>query len=279
VGGRAILEYRSGAGADVGFATSTGTVVGRATAGFPQPNQLGGFLVLMIPLTIGGAALFPRLRPALAVAALIAAAGVYASFSRAGLLALLTIPLVFLRRRAILLVPVAAVALALLGPELLAERFATLTTSGSELATRQDYWRAAVTLWSDHPLTGIGLGGYPGGYAALPTPGRQFLPTTVLQPPPHAHNVFLNALAEEGVVGLGALVALFGTALVAAWRLAREHDPVRRTVGTTAVATLIAFIVHNIADVTLFETETALFLWVVLGLISGFSQPDRSPPS
>ncbi len=62
VGGLATLQQASGASSGIGFITSTGLLVNRATGGFANPNQLGGFLVLLVPLAAAGLVLDRRCR-------------------------------------------------------------------------------------------------------------------------------------------------------------------------------------------------------------------------
>jgi O-antigen ligase len=92
-----------------------------------------------------------------------------------------------------------------------------------------------------------------------------------LEPPPHAHNVFLNTLAEQGLIGLSAFLALLCALVWRTWRLMRDDDGPRRLAGMTVFAALVAFMLHNLVDVTLFQSETGLFFWVLVGIISGLS--------
>lgn len=268
-GGVATKDYLTGTGSTTGFVTDSGEVVARITAGFVHPNQLGGFLVLLVPLSLAGALLYPKARLLHAAAMLLAIGGIYASFSRGALMGLALVPFVFLRgRRSLLVVPVLALLLFAATPNLLQERFGTLTSSGSEAATRVDIWSSALQLWEQHPVTGVGLGGFPQAYSEARIPGKAFLPDTIFEPPPHAHNVFLQALAEEGIFGLVALLAVLAVALHALWRLRRGYGRWATVMTSGLMASLVAFLVHNQFDVTLFDAATGPYVWALLGLVA-----------
>lgn len=269
VGMHAVLEYASSRSPSAGFITNAGQLVGRATAGFGQPNQLGGFLVILVPLAVLTASLARRGRAASGVAAALGAFGVYASFSRGALIGLVVIPFVFLRGWRLLLAgPLLVLFAVVAAPAALTERFATLTSSGAELATRADIWRAALAIWERHPVLGVGVGNFPGAYATVPIPGKLYLPNTIFVPPPHAHNVFLNILAEQGLIGFAAFAGVVFVAGRTTLRLRASQDRSYRLIGSALLAALLAFLVHNLFDVTLFDAETGPYVFVLFALVA-----------
>jgi O-antigen ligase len=162
-------------------------------------------------------------------------------------------------------------------PGLITERFATANQSGGDLATREDFWNAAEHIWEGHPVLGVGLGGFPGAYASARLPAKQFLPDSVLEPPPHAHNLFLQMLAEQGILGLLSLLAIIGVAVRMALELRRHAERWLRVLGSAMLAALVAFLIHNMFDVTLIE-ETGIDFWAMLGLLSALSAIGREAP-
>ncbi len=272
IAGAALFNLYTGRTGAVGFLTSTGDLVSRLTVGtFTQPNSLGGFLVLLAPFALG-AALAARRGRFLALGSLaIICLGVYETFSRGALLGLAAVPFVFLRgRRLLVVVPLACVALLVVTPGLVGERFATANQSGGDLATRQDFWHAGLSIWQAHPVTGVGLGGFPQAYAQARLPGKQFLPDSVFQPPPHAHNLLIQTLAEEGVLGVLALLVVIGVAVRMALALRGSDARWIRVVASAMLAALVAFLIHNVFDVTLIQ-ETGIDFWAMLGLLSALT--------
>jgi O-antigen ligase len=263
----ATLQYISGAESEVGFFSSSGDYVYRVSGGLGWPNELGGFLALLAPFALAGAILSQRGRILYLAAFGLMTIGIYASFSRGALIALAVIPFFFLRLRHILFaVPLIAAFVTFLAPGLLFERFITLTSGGTELATRLDIWRTAASIWREHPLLGVGLGQFPTAYAEARIPGKLFLPGTIFQPPPHAHNLFLHHLAEGGIIGFVAILALLAVAIHLAIRLCRHRDRWISIFGRAMLASLAAFVTHNLFDVTLTE-NTGIYLFALLGLL------------
>lgn len=279
----AAYEGASGGSQTGGFVTSGGEIVARVTGGFVSPNQLAGYLVVLAPLMLVGILIQRRgwvlYLPALALASF----GVYVSFSRGALIGLALVPFVFLRGRHLLAaIPVVAVLLIGFTPTLLQERFATLTSSGSEIATRVDIWKTAVAVWQSAPVAGAGLGSFPNAYAEARVPGKKFLPQSKLEPPPHAHNLALQMLAETGLLGLLALLGVLSAAVTAAARLRRASERWIQRAATGIMASLLAFLVHNVFDVTLFQSETGAVFWVTLGLLAALvamARPATTPAS
>ncbi|MDQ3608080.1 MAG: O-antigen ligase family protein [Actinomycetota bacterium] len=264
VGGYAVIQYL-GEEVSSGFFTSGGALVSRVSAGFGQPNQLGGFLVLVLPFVLAGALASGRRLPWLAVLA-IATFAVYASFSRGALIALVLVPLVFVGgRRIFLAAPLLVLLVAFATPDLVRERFATVTESGSEVATRADFYETALEIWLRSPFLGVGPGGFPAAYAEARVPGKGFVPATLFQPPPHAHNLALQLLSEQGLLGLLAFTAVVVLAARAALLLRKSQERMLSLAGTAVLGTLVAVLVHNLVDVTLLET-TAVYFWAVLGV-------------
>jgi O-antigen ligase len=107
---------------------------------------------------------------------------------------------------------------------------------------RFEIWKVAAAISQDHRITGVGLGNYPATHAAYASTGN-FAPTA--RGARDTHSIYLNALAETGVVGLLLLLAMFGSALRGGWRTAAalgERDPVAAQQLRTLVVGLVAFL-------------------------------------
>lgn len=103
------------------------------------------------------------------------------------------------------------------GSSMLQERLSSIgqvTDAPDQSVTdRYTMWAAAVDMWSDHPLTGVGLKGFPehrDGYASLALSsgsdtegaGAAFRKQPLLSP----HNMYLLVLGEQGLLGVTTLV-------------------------------------------------------------------------
>ena len=223
-----------------GFATE-GSVVTREQGSFAHPNKYGLFLSTLIPLAVSLVAsrsVRPSLR-ALAAAALgLGLPALILSYSRGALIGLVAGSFVWLlavRPRVALGIGLAAAVVALVvAPSDLRARFDSDST-GSDYAQRSVLWASAVDIYADHPVLGVGVGGFPSAYARRAAEGTAADRPLLNQGegetlPFHAHNAFLTVLAEQGVLGLLALVAFGFFAVLTAFRGTKARDPVARAV-------------------------------------------------
>lgn len=122
---------------------------------------------------------------------------------------------------------------------------------------RYDLWSVAWRMFLDHPLLGVG----PGHYRSLfPSYHPGLLDGQYWG---SAHNLFLHYLAERGLLGFAALLAVFGALLWRAWRrICLDPGPWN----LWAWGTMVAFLVMNLTEEA-FETEQlvalVLFIWAV----------------
>lgn len=96
------------------------------------------------------------------------------------------------------------------------------------LSFRDSIWRTGLLAWKRYPVFGVGMDNYsrvdePRMKAWLGEEGKSYDPARYL-PYPHAHNIYINTLAERGLFGLAVLLAVLGAWLAALWRL-RPRPP------------------------------------------------------
>ena len=132
--------------------------------------------------------------------------------------------------------------------------------------TRRYLARAAVAMFEDHPLSGVGLGGFQpmilGPYRAF-GPGDGTGPFISL-----AHTDVLRVAAEEGLVGLLALGSLFAGVVVTARRALRDAgDRVRMAL---VVSTLGIGIVA-LASQTEGRFYSDPYLWLFVGVLAALT--------
>lgn len=190
-----------------------------AGSGF-DPNDLGLILALSLPISLYLAAIQKNKRMVWVyrfqqIAAILA---IGLTSSRAALLAtavaLAYLPVAFPRISTfrgkcalVFIVVIAGGCLVALLPATSWERWGGI---GSELqhgtwGERKMIWSAGLEVFREHPLIGVGAGGY--GSAT-----RRLLPASIANDNPFlpaAHNTFLSILAEEGLVGFGLFLLLW----------------------------------------------------------------------
>lgn len=191
-----------------------------AATGF-DPNDLSFVLVLAIPLAWylnlklekSSWVWVYRLYP------LVALAAIFLTGSRAGLIgASLALMFVFLtiaqanwRIRALITV-FSLVVLWMIPVIIPPETISRLATLGEELSSgtlndRADIWAVGYQVFADHPILGVGSGGY--GTAMIPELRDWKAP----------HNVFLSIAVDLGIVGLTLFLILYVGALASALQM------------------------------------------------------------
>lgn len=260
-----------------------GSVVsGRLQGLFSQPNELGGFCALALPIAIVTARHAEnRLRRVLLLASTAAiTVALVLSLSRgawSGALAALVVLVVLLpdTRRAVTAVVLALVA-AVAGatflpqtntvPAVLGSRLQSLTGgAGEPYDARPQIWAQAIRLAGQHPWLGVGPGGYQ-QQSRLPAAGLY------ANPPEHAHDIFLTVLAEQGIVGALALSAMVLALAVTGVRILMPGRgnpqlilPTARWTATAPLAALAGTAVHGLTDMPLRNPILTVAVWIVFG--------------
>jgi O-antigen ligase len=147
-------------------------------------------------------------------------------------------------------------------PSTLEERFEAGESSDA-LAERGDIWSAALDIYAQHPVIGTGINNFSVAYARLPSTLSDASQRRLLDweagaatIPFHAHNAYLNLLAEQGIVGLAAFLVFALGALAVLYRGSRASDALTRAVCLGAGAGWMTWAVRNLVDVALYEEVT-----------------------
>ncbi|HWI39750.1 MAG TPA: O-antigen ligase family protein, partial [Burkholderiales bacterium] len=99
------------------------------------------------------------------------------------------------------------VALALIGGTEVFEKHEALVKSHNPINFRQEVWHFALSAWQQHPWFGVGMD----NFALAVDPSRRAVY-------PHGHNLYLNTLAERGVIGALPLFAFLVAWGFTLWR-------------------------------------------------------------
>jgi putative inorganic carbon (HCO3(-)) transporter len=256
----------------------------RVAGTLDNPNRLATLLVVLIPLALGRLIAAPSRLARLIWAAysLLAAVLVIFTFSRGGWVGLAAGLAVFglllvmhyrlfsparLRdwwhkqsravKGALAGLGAAAVIGALVGGVILVSISLTGTRAADQRGTM---YQAAITLFTEKPLTGYGLFTYGRGLVRLDSmPPRQVHS--------HAHDVPLTIAAELGLVGL----IVFLVSGVAIFRAARRRwlaaTGNERLMLAGAIAGLVGFSVHHLSDYTALMALIAIYGLLLLAVV------------
>jgi len=234
-------------------------------------NHFAGFAELVIPVGLVPLFLGKVRRERLFLVALFALVPIVAlllSASRGGIVSF-TVQLILLfllllvrriRSRHMMLgglvVLTAVMAVSLIGVQQVLQRFSNLqsleVSGGKRTAMRQDTWR----LFLDHPIVGMGLG----TFETVFPPYDSLYDGKVVN---HAHNDYVEALAETGVIG-GMLCAWF-IGLLLTTSLRRWAEPSSSFGSVLNLSGLIAccgILVHSLVDFNLHIPANAAFFFL-----------------
>jgi O-antigen ligase len=114
---------------------------------------------------------------------------------------------------------------------------APLNDANFSSVERLAHWVAGWRMVLAHPLLGVGAGNYDAAYARYAAPGW---PDSL----GHAHNYFINAAAETGVLGGLAFVAIV---VAACWLVGQAVVVTRRKVATQLWRASVAALWHGVA--------------------------------
>lgn len=236
----------------------------RLTGPLSDPNSLASFLLIALPAQAWASWVSRRVlaRTAWLVGVALSVAALMGTDARGGWFVLLVLAIAWLiwLRRLWLTVIVTAVALVGLARW---EVLRLLDTVPRLDPGREEGWLVAWRMFLDHPVLGAGLGRFMALY-------KDYAPTVEVgwSRPQYAHNCYLQILAESGVAGLAAFLAVAGWGLIAAARIA-WRDPKHPAL---AVATaLLAFLLNMGFDTGLYSLTMAALFWLLLGLAAGMA--------
>jgi O-antigen ligase len=254
--------------ADRGFLRSSGPLNANF---FAQVLVAAAFLALYLGL--GGARQRSRLGGFAAAALCVGA--IWFTYSRGSLLvlcAMLVVVAVLRRVRprvaaATLVVVVVGVAAVAPNRAAVKEQFraaiaAFSDTAPSEgdysIAGRRSENLAALRMFTDHPIIGVGTGNYPARYLEY----SEEIGLDQRAEARNAHSLYLQQLSEIGIVGSIAFVALLWLGLNGAWRARRILAERDKLLAEGIFVALLGFLLNGIFLHLAYEN----YFWLVLGL-------------
>jgi O-antigen ligase len=133
----------------------------------------------------------------------------------------------------------------------------------SSIGLRLDFYRNSLDIVREHPLIGVGTGGFPRAYVDH-VRGSKAVETR------NPHNEYLHIAVQIGVAGLLALLYLFWTH----WRTAPQlASPLERHLARGLVLAIAIGCVFN--SLLLDHTEGLLYAWLTGLLFAGLQSPGK----
>lgn len=258
----------------------------RGSGTFISPNNLGGFLEMILPLGLAWL-LVSRLKPLgkilVGYASLVILAGIAVSVSRGAWIStslmLAVLFSVLLTQRAYRL-PAAILLVVLLGAgayvipraHFFHHRPKLVSDDGTvNDDTRFELWAPAVKLWETDPWFGIGPDHYNYRFRAV-------RPQSVQLQPDRVHNDYLNTLTDYGVVGLSLVflsLAFLGAGIWRSWDHVRRSPGDLRSSNSNKFALvlgaslgLLAILFHSVVDFNMHIPANALVAVTLMAMLT-----------
>jgi O-antigen ligase len=137
--------------------------------------------------------------------------------------------------------------------------------TNTSVGVRFQLWKAATLMLTRHPLAGVGRGQFEPALKAIHAEGLITQEATAFE---HAHNEFLYNGATLGVLGIGALLALYLVPAVYFLRAALCDDRVLRTTGAMGLTLCVGFVLFGLTEVMLIIAQTVVFYSVMVAVFT-----------
>lgn len=143
-----------------------------------------------------------------------------------------------------------------------------ITDENFAVVERLAHWQAGLAMAEAEPWLGVGFGNYEAAYADYALVNWPIALG-------HAHNTYINLLAEVGIAGLATYLLLWIVIFAATLRALRQPWPVRGVV-LGLLGVWVALSVHHLLD-KLYVNNLYLHLGAMLGILVGLSPARPSP--
>jgi O-antigen ligase len=129
--------------------------------------------------------------------------------------------------------------------------------------------KTGIKMWKENSvLTGVGIHNF---YLLF----EKYSPPEYKKGAHYVHNMYINFLAEAGILGVSALIAVFGFAIK--WsrdnftRLKENlnNNVYQKWLSQGLFVALIGITIHNLLDNTIYVVGLGMLFWMGMGIISG----------
>jgi len=242
---------------------------GRITSFLFHYNSLAGYLNVAAPVALGAAVLAKDrwLRALGFIYLSLSGAALYLTGSRGGLAgygAIAFIGLCFMapRRKTVAVLIITSILASVIGAslwyigDLEADRFRDV--DDFTLESRVAIWGAATLIFLQHPVLGAGVGTFRFRF-------HQYIPG--IKDDVDAHNVYLQLLAETGIVGFLVFFATMWGFFRRGLKLLKGTDMLGRIMGMGTAGAIVGMMGHGLVDYIFnVSPQFGALFWMVLGL-------------
>lgn len=144
-------------------------------------------------------------------------------------------------------------------------RAVDVTIENFAVLERLAHWQAATNIARYNPWLGVGFGNYEIVY-------EDYRLINWDEPLGHAHNYYLNVLAEAGIIGAFCYGVMWILILGFTWRIRKHPDNLSRAVSIGIIGTWVYLATHSLTD-NLYVNNLFLHLGVIIGLVAILHRP------
>lgn len=125
----------------------------------------------------------------------------------------------------------------------------------SDILGRRELWNNALALIGDYPFSGSGL-------SSVPMTLASYVYISHVANQPHVHNLFLQAGAEQGWLGLLAMTGMILLAVAISMETLPAHTRELQELRLAAIASTISLLVYGLLDAELYAYATVPLTFV-----------------
>lgn len=120
-------------------------------------------------------------------------------------------------------------------------------------------WQSAWNMFKDHPILGVGLGQYTESYQ------KEYISPQAKEPNlGHAHNNFMQMLAENGIVGFTGFIVMFGYII---FKNLIDWFKTRNTYALMIVSATICLLLQGFTEYNVGNSAVIKMYWCTFGLL------------
>lgn len=246
-------------------ASLKGVITRRAYSVFMNPNIFAEYLVLVTPLVVSQ---FWAHRDGFKKFIYLMISGLLLlnmmlTFSRGGMVSIAVAAMVFLffamRPLFVFLIPIGIFSINFLPEKIQNRIYSIFNFADSSTSYRFKMWGITKDLIRDNPMVGVGFG--------HKTFKQEFELLIRSMPIFHAHNTYLEIMAEGGALGIisflyiviGSIVNLFKSGM-------KSTDKYIRTVSIGLLASIMGILTNGMTEHIVYINRIIVMLWMVFGL-------------
>ena len=148
----------------------------------------------------------------------------------------------------------------------------------SSMEKRYGGWKAALRMYKDNPMTGVGIGRFNQEYTNYGVLYYSLWASGYV-PMISAHNIYLTYLAETGIPGILLLLTIFAAIVVKGFRLVKKRDD-KLLFKYALLISIIMFLGNSIVDGIMFayvkEIDKGMIFWSITAIIMSYGTLEKN---